>query len=434
MSSRGNHEFMGEIPAPAPRRKQVPGLEITAEDQDSSASSLAGTRVLYIVPQPFFDDRGSPIAVLQVVRAMSELGIQVDMMAFPSGRDVDVKNLRVFRAGESLRIKSIPIGFSMKKVLLDFASFFALRARLRKEEYSCIHALEDGIYVGLAARGKRKIPIIYDMHSCIPEQLLTHSVLGTRPFQWILEKFERYALRHATVVSCSVGLKDYIKEKIPDTPVAEWTFSNPDNDEVARQLDEPAAALRAELGIPPDARVILYAGNFKEYQGVDILVDSMSTVQQAHPDVQLVLLGSSIGDNVDEITRRGKGAIIVCPRQPHDLVPVYLHMAQVLVSPRVSGDNLPLKLFEYLAAGKPIVATDNKHHRLVLQEDRAVFCDSTAEGLAAAMSQLLDDPAKMQLLGTAARAYSDQKLGWRNFVGSVSEIYTTALQQSAKEI
>lgn len=433
MSSRANQDFTGVAANPAARGAMAAEPGISIKEPIAPGLPLAGKRVLYIVPQPFFEDRGSPIAVLQVVRAMSELGIHVDMMAFPSGQSVNVKNLRIFRSGKALGIRNVPIGFSMRKVFLDFALLFALRSRLKTDRYACVHALEDGMYVALAAGAAAKIPIIYDMHSCIPEQLLEHPVFGTRLAQWVLKKFESHALRRATVISCSVGLKDYIKASVPDTPVAEWTFSDPGNDESGRELDEPANALRAKLGIKPDARVILYAGNFKEYQGVDILVDSMPIVQKAHPDAVLVLLGASIDDDIEEIRRRGNGAIVICPRQPHHLVPNYLHMAQILVSPRTTGENLPLKLFEYLAAGKPIVATDNKHHRMVLQEDRAVFADSTSQGLAAAISQLLGEPSKMERLAASAKTYSDKNLGWGNFVQSVSELYKTALRQPANE-
>ena len=397
------------------------------KDQEPSALPLAGTRVLFVVPQPFYEDRGSPIAVLNVLRAMSELGMHVDVLAFSSGQAVDIPNVRIFRCGKALRIRHVPIGFSIRKVLLDIALFFGVRARLKAEQYTCVHALEDGIYVALAAGAHRRVPVHYDMHSCIPEQLSKHWLFSNRLAQWGLQKVERYALLRSTTVSCSVGLKDYIEARVANTPVAEWTFCDPNNDIDASEFREPSRFLRNELGIDPKARVILYAGNFAEYQGVDILVDSMSMVRQVHPDAILVLVGATASDNVAALEKRGDGAVIVCPRQPHDIVGTYLQMAQVLVSPRTAGDNLPLKLFEYLAAGKPIVATDNKHHRMVLNEDRAIFANSTPASLASAITQLLESPATMQRLATAAKAYATKNLGWSNFVQSVSILYKNTL-------
>ena len=421
---------MNEFAPYTPVGTMAPEASAANKEQQTPELLLAGTRVLFVAPQPFYEDRGSPIAVLQVLRALSELGIHVDLMTFPVGRSVDVENLRIFRYGTALPIRTVPIGFSLRKVLLDFVLILGLRSRLKAEDYACIHALEDGIFVSLAVRSTARMPIIYDMHSCIPEQLSTHSIFRNSIVQWILKRLERYAIQRSTVVSCSAGLKGYIQSIVPDVPVIEWSFSDPDTD--TRELEESARSLRADLGIDADAPVILYAGNFQEYQGVDILIETIPMVRQAHPAAVLVLLGASKGDDIPRLQRRCDGGLIVCPRQPHALVANYLHMAQILVSPRKWGDNLPLKVFEYLAAGKPIVATDNAHHRMVLNEDRAVFASNTPQGLAAAISQLLNDPDKMEHLAAAARAYSETEIGWAKFVESVSRLYRMTLQRRAE--
>ncbi len=401
----------------------------TAADvqRDGPDISLSGRRVLFIAPQPFYEDRGSPIAVLQVLRALSQLGVHVDLLAFPSNQSVQVENLRIFRHGEALGIRSVPIGFSLKKVILDVALMRGLRSRLKAAQYECIHALEDGIYVTLAVRASAKIPIIYDMHSCIPEQLGGHPLFGNRFAQSILKKMERFALERSSVVSCSVGLKDYINSVVPERPVIEWPFSEQQTQVSASELGAQASALRAELGIAADTPVVLYAGNFEDYQGVDMLVEAFPAVRRSHPDAVLVLLGASKKDDVAAIESAGGGAIIVCPRQPHASVARYMHMAQILVSPRKWGGNLPLKLFEYMAAGKPIVATDNEHHRMLLDEERAVLAESSPQGLATAISQLLGDPDKMQRLARQAKEYSRTELGWSRFVDTVAHLYKLAL-------
>jgi glycosyltransferase involved in cell wall biosynthesis len=107
-------------------------------------------------------------------------------------------------------------------------------------------------------------------------------------------------------------------------------------------------------------------------------------------------------------------------------MPVYLAMADVLVSPRAFGGNLPLKIFDYLAAGRPIVATDISTHRTVLTQDTAVLVQPNAGALAEGIVSVLRYPSRGRELGHAAREYALEHLGWSRFVRTVGEIYDDA--------
>jgi glycosyltransferase involved in cell wall biosynthesis len=98
-------------------------------------------------------------------------------------------------------------------------------------------------------------------------------------------------------------------------------------------------------------------------------------------------------------------------------------MADVLVSPRIGGGNLPLKVFDYLAVGRPIIATDIPTHRMLLDEERAMLVAPEASALARGITAVLHDPERARRLGDAARAYAERHLGWMSFVQAVSQIY-----------
>src|SRR5205085_1818376 len=113
------------------------------------------------------------------------------------------------------------------------------------------------------------------------------------------------------------------------------------------------------------------------------------------------------------------GALRIVERQPRSEMAAYLTMADVLVSPRAYGGNLPLKIFDYLAAGRPIVATDIPTHRSVLAEDRAVLVAPHTEAIAQGILAVLGDRLRAQRLAAAARSYAQTHLGWNRFVDSV---------------
>src|SRR6478672_10210640 len=96
-------------------------------------------RILVVSPQPFYQDRGTPIATRQVLLALSELGRPVDLLTYPIGLDVEIPWLRIFRSGNPFRYESVPIGLSLRKIVLDLPITVALRSRLARERYACVH-------------------------------------------------------------------------------------------------------------------------------------------------------------------------------------------------------------------------------------------------------------------------------------------------------
>jgi glycosyltransferase involved in cell wall biosynthesis len=148
------------------------------------------------------------------------------------------------------------------------------------------------------------------------------------------------------------------------------------------------------------------------------------------PEATFVLVGATelSGGNGTSV-ERGHAALVragslrVVKRQPRERIPAYLAMAEVVVSPRAYGDNLPLKVFDYMAAGKPIVATDIAAHRSILNEERAVLTGIWSPDLARGIVRLLRDRELATRLGAAAQSYSKERFGWFSFVRSVSELY-----------
>jgi glycosyltransferase involved in cell wall biosynthesis len=171
--------------------------------------------------------------------------------------------------------------------------------------------------------------------------------------------------------------------------------------------------------------VVLYSGTFEEYQGLPDLIDAIPLVLAQAPSARFVFVGAQAADDLPDRAAGliGAGVLRVVDRQPRDEMGSFLAMADVLVSPRAYGGNLPLKIFDYLAAGRPIVATDIPTHRSVLDEDRAVLVAPEAAELARGILTLLADPAKAGRLAAAGRSYARTHLGWDGFVRSVATLY-----------
>ncbi|HMR30229.1 MAG TPA: glycosyltransferase [Geminicoccaceae bacterium] len=386
----------------------------------------AAPRALLLEPQPFYTDRGTPIAVRQVLRALSELGWSVDVLTFPIGEPVDIPNVRVERVGNPLGFRHVAVGFSPQKVLLDLLMAGDLVRRLRRERYDVVHAVEETGFLAALLRGRGGPPIVYDMASSIPEQLARKGLLGAPPLRRSLEAAERWLLRKAGCVICSAGLGEHARAAAPAATVREWRFPA----ELDPAPPEAVAALRRQLGIPEGAPVVVYGGNFASYQGVDLLVRAANEALAAMPGAHLVCVGAADDGELAAAAALVSPAVAdrvhLLERQPRQRVPLYLGLAGILVSPRSYGDNFPLKLFDYLAMGRPIVATRIKAHTCVLDERIACLAEPDAAGLAAALTRLLRQPDECARLAAAAAGYADRHLSWDGFKALVAEIYGLA--------
>lgn len=380
-------------------------------------------RVLVVAPQPFYADRGTPIAILQLLKALSQLSYSVDLITYPLGSDVEIPGLSIFRARNPLRIRHVPIGFSMRKVVLDSTLFTRLRARLKEEQYLCIHAVEEAAFLALLLGRSVDLPVVYDMQSSLPEQLAMHPVFRGRAAQAVLHQGERWLLQNADLVVSSTGLLERVRRVAPHTKVREWRYPSLR----AKPQAEEVGSLRAELSIPPSCPVVVYCGTFENYQGLADLLAAVSLVRAEVPETVFVLVGNE-GTQGEKLLAEAPEllqarAVHLIDRQPRDRIPAFLALADVLVSPRAHGGNLPLKIFDYLAAGRPIVATDTPTHRTVLDETRAALVPQTAGEIARAVTTLLRDPDRAARLADAASDYVESFLGWKTFVQWVDDLY-----------
>lgn len=381
-------------------------LPIAARPAVRQGGHVPRGRVLLVSPQPFYEDRGTPIAVELVSRSLAASGFEVDLLAFPIGREVAIPGVTVHRCARLFGVRSVPIGFSSGKLALDAALFHRFRKMLDARHYDVVHAVEEAAYFAAMLCPSRHVPFIYDMASAIPVELERHPLLGRRLAQVGVQKAEKWVLSRASHVLCSQGLAARVRSISPNTPVTEWRFPVGDT-----KVDSKAGArLRTELGIDANDHIVVYAGNFSRYQGLDLLVDAFVIASRRNPRLTLACVGAADESDAaqwlerlpDDVRPRAH----VRPRVPRPEVSDYLAMADTLVSLRPEGNNAPLKLFEYMAAGRPIVATRGAAHEPLLNSERAFLCDARADDIADRLTELAAKPARAARVAEAAKRFA----------------------------
>lgn len=359
----------------------------------------------------------------QLLQALSQLAYEVDLLTYPVGRDVEIPGVRCLRTANPLGLRRVPIGFSLRKVLFDLLLLPELARRMASGAYACVHAVEESAFLAVFLAPRFGVPVIYDMQSSLPEQLAQHLAFRGRLAQALLRRCERWLLRRADSVVSSSGLAGRVREQMPKVRLREWQYSSPLRRAGAGEVE----ALRAELRVGPSRPVVLYCGTFESYQGLPELLAAIPHVLAEVPEATFLLVGAAgaggtaIENGHADLVK--SGALRVVRRQPRERVPAFLALADVVVSPRAYGENLPLKIFDYLAAGKPIVATDIPAHRSILDEDRAVLTGLWSPDLARGIVRLLRDRPLAARLARNGLELAERQLDWFGFLRSVRDLY-----------
>lgn len=229
---------------------------------------------------------------------------------------------------------------------------------------------------------------------------------------WLERCGERPALVGADLVACG---SDDVAEQVMRLGVPERrilvTPTGVDTDTFADPPDP--VPLRRRLGLA-GRFVVGWTGSFRRFHAVEQLVEAAATV----PGANLLLVGDGPERPRIERLARDRGVPATFTGTiPHDELPVHLAAMDVAVvlAPRDGGFHYsPLKLAEYLAAGRPVVvpAVGQPAERLTDGVDAVVVppCDVAALGVA--LRRLVDDPEERARLGKAARASAESEWSW----------------------
>jgi glycosyltransferase involved in cell wall biosynthesis len=391
-----------------------------------------------IAPEPFFEARGTPFSEYHRIRALIDLGHTVDLVTYPFGRDVSLPGLRVFRCVRPPFVRDVRIGPSLAKVPLDLSLTVTAVRRALAERYDAVHSHEEGSFIGVLLAAMRGIPHLYDMHSSLPQQLtnfaFSRSRLLTRAFAWM----ERFVVRRSKVVVVICPQLEEVVRSIEPAVPAVLIENAPGSGDAP--VAGSGARVRSELGLGPDARVVLYTGTFEAYQGLDLLFDAAGAVLGRQPDTRFVLAGGR-PEQIERAKARAAGAglrdaFVFAGQRPAEEIPLFLDAADVLVSPRSTGTNTPLKIYQYLRSGRPIVATRLLTHTQVLDDDVAILTAATPEAFAEGIVMALTDTARARAVGDRARHLADTKYSYEAYLTRTRQAcaYLTMESEAARVV
>lgn len=359
-------------------------------------------RILLLAPEPFYESRGTPIAVRACLEGLARLGHAVDVVTYFDGMDVPLPaHVTLHRIDRPPLVKHVPIGVSWQKIPCDW-NLYRLAARmLRRHHYDLIHAVEEASFIARWLSRRSGVPYVFDMDSMMSGQIIEKSLLFW-PVSVVFGMLERGAIGHAAgVLAVCPLIAEYARRCHPHGPVV-LLPDLPVHEEPSDVAPDP------HLPATSGAVRLVYVGNLEAYQGIDLLLEAWSMVVSGDDvDAELLIVGGSprhvaaYQAKASKMGRAGQRIHFLGPR-PLEMLPAVLRAADILLSPRIKGVNTPMKIYNYMQAGRAIVATRMPTHTQVLSDDCACLVEPTAAALAAGLKRVIGDAGYRQRLGAAA--------------------------------
>ena len=380
-------------------------------------------KVLLLAPHPFYQDRGTPIAVRLLAAALSERGDVVDIVTYHEGEDPGLPpGVRVHRIAPPPLATNIQPGFSLKKLISD-VWMRNLVKEMAAFSPDVIHAVEESVFMARQLWHHLGIPYVYDMDSSMPRQITDKFPLA-RPLLPIMARMEAAAIRDAIhVVPMCDTLGEFAKQAGAKRVTTLHDISLLDLDSPVQDMAPANLRERCKATGP----LALYVGNLVSYQGIDLLLDSLRIARQRCPDLQLAVVGGAPAD-IKRYTRKLGSlhltdAVHFLGPEPITRMKACFADADVLVSPRIAGENTPMKIYSYLASGKPVVATDLPTHTQVMSRSAGFLAEPTPADFADALITAVTNTEQAKERSEAARELIDKYYSERAYKDKVRCIY-----------
>ena len=308
-----------------------------------------GLRALYVGSHPLFTEGASAVHMMKMCQAMANLGIEVECVL--PGRVKKERLFSYYSIKTPFRVTSIALsGGAARRPLHGLLA--ATHARRKRNDFDFV-LTRDLIFAWFATRAFG-IPTVYDAHHP-PVNRVAERIIGSfsRSKSLLGMSFNSRGL-------CKIYSRLGIAGRNPVVAPNGFELE-------AFEGECDISSLRARLGLPLDRKIVCYCGNTYRGRGIEILVHGAMEI----PEVEFLIVGGRERDNVlwREMARQsGAGNFRMEGFVAQREVSSYLLASDVLVMPYSSGVTIrdgteageftsPLKLFEYMAAGKPIVAT-----------------------------------------------------------------------------
>lgn len=377
-------------------------------------------------------DGAEGIHVAEMVRAFRALGHEVRLLSLIG----ETTNVATPKQQRWARVRRMLPGaaYELAEIGYNVPGYLALSKAIAEFEPDLVYdRYVNYNYSAVAAARRAGLPVFVEVNSpySYQKQTFDERLYLAR----VSRAFERTICSRASrVIVVSTPLKKFLvsigvpAERIVVMP----NGADPD----AFTADFDASAVRQRLGVA-DRIVIGFSGILRPWHGLDLLVEAFARLAAGNPRLHLLIVGDGPirGELEQQVAaRRLADRVTITGRLPHAEVREYVGAMDVAVSPRATFYASPMKVLEYMAMGKAIVAPDMDNLRDILTDsvDGVLFTAEDVDALTVAIGRLIGDAELRRGLGAAARRKIEQERTWLHNARDVVRMYEEVTGRAAR--
>lgn len=245
----------------------------------------------------------------------------------------------------------------------------------------------------------------------------------------ILEFCSAYAIKNANlIIPVTGGIKEYLIESYGINPKRICVIGNGANIDLFKPIDKKESI--SHLKLRENNFHICFVGMLAPWQGVEYLIKSAFWILEEMPNTKFLIVGDGImkKELMDLTENYGVyNAFIFTGVVPYEDVPIFINASDVCVAPFINKRNQkiglsPLKIFEYMACGKPIVISNISNMEFVKNQNAGFLVEpENPEELAKAIIKLLKDEKLRNDMGRNGREFVIKDSSWKSVAFKVSE-------------
>jgi len=271
--------------------------------------------------------------------------------------------------------------------------------------------------VGLLTSRLFRVPLIVEVNGLPDEERSLLSVGGPSPSRVQLVGRRLLLLRAKAIVAVSETIKESLLNRYHLSASRVFVVPNGVNTELFRPMDKTTC--RRTLGLDVQRPVLGFVGNLVPWQGVDVLIRTAGVLRRRGRSISTVIVGEGPDRSRLETLSEKEGLsghVSFIGSVPYSMVPVHVGAFDIGVSlkpPLLPGS--PLKIREYMACGRPIVASSGTDYDFGIIESAGagLLADSgNIDEVATEVELLLDNRSRMDEMGARGREYAISQCSW----------------------